>query len=71
MSPLWDIGPHVIEMLQRKARMKETIISAALWRVPEVFKRPLEPMWRTRCTGGQSAIAKLSQKENNCGCPIF
>ena len=47
------IGPHINAMLQREARMNETFISAALWCVLEVFKRPLEPMWRTRCTGSQ------------------
>ena len=39
-----DIGPHVIAILQREARMKETFISATLWRVPEVIQRPQEPM---------------------------
>ena len=37
-----NIGPHVIAMLQREARMKESFISAALWHIPEATRTHVE-----------------------------
>ena len=61
---MWGHRTPCNAILPREARMKETFIRAALWRVPEMIQRPQEPMWWTRCTGGHDdALLSYHRKE--------